>query len=69
MTEKLEALVRTLTPVAGGALIGLMAYFALMFIPSDILALILAVGVFVFIMLALYQMNLDTVRNNRSKRL
>lgn len=68
MSEKIQAMTRTCTPVLGGFLIGIVAYLLFSYVPINILmfGVLLAVGAFLVSML--YQMNLDKVREERAQQ-
>lgn len=67
MSEQLQALARTATPVLSGIAVGILAYLLFSYVPLTLLALVLIVGVAGFVLHMVYQMNLDSVRRERAQ--
>lgn len=67
MSEQLQALTRTVTPVLVGLATGILAFLLFSYVPLNVLVLGLVLGVAGYVLHMVYQMNLDSVRRERAQ--
>lgn len=68
MSEKIEALIRTVKPLIAGVALAAVIYGLIQIFTPMQLVLGVSAIVAVYMLILVYEMNLDTVRGERSRR-